>query len=328
MGVTARVCIMMLAASVAGPLAAGVAHAQSETLRGQCDRASRPAVQEFCENLADATVILQPRIGIALSGGNPVPGTPSTMGMRLGTLPRVSLGLRVTAAVVPLPPIERLDRDDDVTFPVGSINADASIGVFQGLALLPTVGGFGSIDLIGSVGIMPLPRGEGFDDSTAGSWAAGVRIGILRESFTAPGVSIDLMRRSMGDVAWGTAELVEEDAFLQLDGLSALSVRGTVGKRLLGFGLTGGVAWDRYRADVHGRVRDATVFTPGGVLVIEQQGLTTTRTSIYGNASLTILILNLATELGWQRGGTPIEGATDRLQQGGLFGGLAVRLAI
>jgi hypothetical protein len=105
-------------------------------------------------------------------------------------------------------------------------------------------------------------------------------------------------------------------------------VRGTVGKRLFGFGVTGGVAWDRYRADVHGRIRDATVLSPSRVLVIEQQGLTTTRTSIYGNASLTILILNLATELGWQRGGTPIEGASDRLHQRGLFGGLAVRLAI
>jgi hypothetical protein len=304
------------------------AHAQSEQLRLQCQAASRPAVQQFCENVADATVILQPRVGIGLSGGNPVPGTPSTMGKRLGTVPRLSLGLRVTAAAVPLPPIDRLSDTASVTFPVGSINIDGSIGLFQGIALLPTVGGFGSLDLIGSVGIMPLPRGEGFDDSAPVSWMAGARIGLLRESFTAPGVSIDLMHRRMGTVAYGTAELVEEDAFLELDRFRATSVRGTVGKRLLGYGVSGGVAWDRYTADVHARIRDATVLNPTNVLVLEQSSLTTSRMSIYGNASLTILILNLATEFGWQRGGSPIEGASDRLGKGGLFGGVAVRLAI
>jgi hypothetical protein len=321
-----RYGVAAMSMCVAG--AASAAHGQSDALRAQCAAASRAAVQQFCENVADATVILQPRLGIGFSGGNPVPGTPSTMGKRLGTVPRLSLGLRVTAAAVPLPPINRLADTANVTFPVGSINVDGSLGVFQGIALLPTVGGFGSLDLIGSVGVMPLPRGEGFDDSAPVSWMGGARIGLLRESFTAPGFSIDVMHRRMGAVAYGTAELAEEDAFLHLDRLRATSLRGTAGKRLLGYGLTGGVAWDRYAADVQARVRDATVLNPTNVLVLEQTSLTSSRTSIYGNVSLTILILNLATELGWQRGGSPIEGASDRLGKGGLFGGVAVRLAI
>jgi hypothetical protein len=304
------------------------AAAQSENLRAQCAPASRSAVRVLCENVADATVILQPRASLALTGGNPVPGTASTLGMRLGSMPRTSLGLRVTAASVSLPPIERVDAEHNVNFPLGSINADASVGLYQGMALLPTVGGFGSVDLLGSVGIMPLPRGEGFDDSSPVSWALGARVGILRESFTAPGVSIDVMHRRIGNLAWGSPDLTEEDVYIRARRLHATSVRGVVGKRFFGFGISGGVAWDRSTSDVHATIRDAVVLDPGRVIEIHQQNLTTSRTSVFGNASLTLLILNLATEVGWQRGGAPLDSGTDRIQRPGIFGGLAVRLAI
>jgi hypothetical protein len=320
------------AAALAGActllLAAAQLEAQSASLRAQCVDASRAQVRLLCENVADAAVILQPRVGVALSGGNPVPGSASTLGMRLGTLPRVSLGLRVTAAAVGLPPVERIGVGNDVTFPVGSIGVDASMGLYQGMALLPTVGGLGSIDLLASAGVVPLPRGEGFDNGSAASWAAGARIGVLRESFTAPGISVDVLYRGVGDVVYGSEDLADRDAFLAVRDYRATSVRGTVGKRLFGFGLTGGVGHDWYRADVSARVRDATVAQPERVLQLQESNLRTSRTSVFGNFSLTILILNLATELGWQQGGTAVEGASGRVERGGLFGGVAVRLAI
>jgi hypothetical protein len=303
-------------------------HAQNAGLRAQCDAGSRPAVREFCRNVADAAIILQPRMGIAQSGGNPVPGTASTLGMRIGSIPRTSLALRASAAYAGLPPIRRIDSVEDVTFPVGSINADMSIGILPGLSLLPTVGGLGSVDLIGSVGILPLPRGEGFDDSAPITWAAGARIGILRESFTAPGVSIDLLHRRMGPAAWGSADLTEEDVWLRMTGMRASSARAVVGKRLFGFGLTGGIAYDRYTMDVEASIRDAVVLDPARVLDIAGDRISTGRTAIFANASLTLLVLNLGTEVGWQQGAEAIDGASGRRQRGSIFGGLAIRLAI
>jgi hypothetical protein len=303
------------------------AWAQSQ-LRAQCTAASRPQVQELCENIADATLILQPRVGMALSGGNPVPGTASTLGMRIGSLPRLGLGLRVTAVSIELPPVERVGQQENLRFPVGAISADATMGLFQGLPLLPTVGGFGSVDLLASAGVLPLPRGEGFDDEAAFSWAVGARVGVLRESFTAPGVSVDVLYRSLGDFAYGSEALTDRDAFLSVDNYRVVSVRGVVGKRLMGIGATGGVAWDRYRADVAARVVDPTLGNPDRVLSLSETGLTTSRTSLFANASLTLLILNLAIEGGWQQGGSVPAGASDLIGKGGLFGGIAVRLAI
>lgn len=304
------------------------APAYAQTVREQCLVATRADVAKFCGNVADAITILQPRIGMAATGGNPVSGTASTLGMRIGTMPRISLGLRVSAAEADLPPVERQSSNDDVSFPIGSVSMDVSAGVFPGLNLFPTVGGFASLDLLASAGFMPLPSGEGFDDSAPFTWAGGARVGLLRESFTAPGVSVSAMYRRLGDATYGSPTLTDRDAYFTLEDQHVISIRGTAGKRVLGVGLTGGVAWDRYTSDVAGSVRDSDPVAGAFELPFAQDELTQTRTSYFGNVSFTLLILNLAAELGWQEGGESVEDGSDRLSKRGVFGGLAVRLAI
>lgn len=302
--------------------------AHSQTVREQCLLATRADVTAFCGNVADAITILQPRLGMAATGGNPVSGTASTLGMRIGSMPRMSLGLRVSAAEADLPPVERQSSNDEVSFPVGSVSLDLSAGVFSGLNLLPTVGGFASLDLLASAGFMPLPAGEGFDDSAPFSWAVGARVGLLRESFTAPGISVSAMYRRLGDATYGSPTLTDRDAYFTLEDQHVTSLRGTVGKRVLGFGLTGGAAWDRYSSDVAGSVRDSDPVAGAFELPFAEDELTQTRMSYFGNVSFTLLILNMAVELGWQEGGDAVEDGSDLLSKRGVFGGLAVRLAI
>jgi hypothetical protein len=306
--------------------------AVAQSLRQQCiDMVESSSYEALCVNVADAMEIVQPRLGIALSGGNPVPGTASTLGMRLGSLPRTSLAARVTAAPVDLPPIERVASTSDVDFAVASVAVDASIGVFQGFALAPTVGGFGSLDVLGSIGIVPLPGDEGFRDRSPFTWAAGARLGLMRESFSAPGVSLSAMYRSLGKIEYGgvASGLVsgEREAFFRTRDYRVVSLRAVVGKRLVGFGLAGGAGYDRYRADVLIRVCDPTV-PPlcDSVKVIQQDGFSTSRISLFANASYTLLLVSFVAEAGWQQGGDDVTGGTDKIEKGALFGGLAIRV--
>jgi hypothetical protein len=262
-----------------------------------------------------------------VTGGNLVPGTSSTLGMRLGSMPRVGLALRASGAAIGLPAVEAVGSTDNVNAVAGSINVDAIVGVFQGISLLPTVGGFASLDLLASAGLAPLPGGSAFGGGAPFTWGVGARVGVLRESFTAPGISVDVMYRRFGERSYGDEQLSEGRPHLLLESTSATSVRGTVGKRVLGYGLTGGAGWDRYRADVTGRVPDGSILNPGASIGFQQSGLTTDRLSFFGNVSLTVLIVNLAAEIGWQAGDDG-PAATDRLRRGALFGGLSGRLAI
>jgi hypothetical protein len=295
-------------------------------LRGQCSAAG--AAPETCTAGADAAEVVQVRVGLGMAGGNPVPGTASTLGMRLGSMPRIGLGGRMTGIQVDAP---------DVGFTALSLHLDGSVGLYQGLSLLPTVGGFGSVDLLGSVGVMPFPRGRAHGDAPV-SWALGGRLGILRESFTAPGISVSAMYRSVGNVRFGeastpgrTVQFVQgrDVQHLRLDNQNLVSYRAVVGKRFAGIGLLGGVGHDRFRADATVRVPHPMV-VPGVIhqVTVEERGMRNTRNSAFVNASLTMLILNLSAEAGWQQGGDRGTDRTRELGKGAAFAGIAGRLAI
>lgn len=327
MNVRSGWCVAV-ATSLITCMASPAAHGQDASFRSGCADASRPEVRTFCENVADAAFIMAPGLVAATAAGNPVPGTASTLGMRIGLTPRVSVGLRVSAAEIELPPVERLVRQSDAAFPIGSVNLDAVVGLFDGFQVMSTVGGLGSVDLVGSVGVTPLPRGEGFDDSAPVTWAAGARVGLLRESFTAPGVSISALYRSAGDALFGDASLTDRDAAIVLQDISTLSLRGTLGKRVAGVGLTGGIGWDRVTSTMSAVVRDPVVLAPSRTLGLSATEVSQDRLSWFGNASFTLLILNLTAEVGWLDGGEAFDGGTSLLARRGIFGSLAARLTI
>lgn len=289
-------------------------------MREQCGSRPLPESVALCQSLADAALTLPDRVAIAGAGGNPVAGTASTLGMRVPGSPRWSLALRSTIARASLPPV----GDDRAFTPtLWSVNADASVGVYNGVNLLPTIGGFASIDLLASLGVLSVPEGDGFERSSPLTWALGTRIGILRESFTAPGVSGSAMYRSLPDVSQGPFD----DALFRGADQSVVSLRATVGKRVLGIGLTGGIGYDRTSSRVQVAFDDPYA-VPAVPPTILTEAITSGRTSLYGNVSYTLLILNMAAELGWQADGDRPAGAHRDTGKGGPFGGISVRLAI
>jgi hypothetical protein len=164
---------------------------------------------------------------------------------------------------------------------------------------------------------------DDFDLSSPLTWAIGARVGILRESFTAPGVSVSALYRSVPDVSQGP---FDGTSFQGAD-QSVVSLRGTVGKRVLGIGFTGGVGYDRTRSDVQAAFADPDIVLALPPRILSED-VTSGRTSFFGNVSYTLLILNMAAELGWQADGDRPAGAHEDTGKGGLFGGISVRLAI
>lgn len=301
---------------------------QEELVR-RCDASSAGAqAQEFCRLIAQAVEIAQPRIGLAASGGNPVPGTASTLGMRIGSMPRLSGSGRVTAVLVDLPPIQRAGAGDGITVPATTLNVDGTVGLFSGFSPAPTVGGVASVDLLGSAGILLVPAGDGFRSQQPFTWAIGTRVGLLRESFLTPGASVSAMYRRIGDTSYGNIQLQsDQDAYFAAD-LSALSLRAAVSKRFFLLGATAGLGWDRYSSDVVFRAQAGGARTD----VLHVEDLENTRVSAFGNLSYTLLILSIVAELGWQSGGDTVEGLPGYADvdgsAGALFGGLALRLSI
>jgi hypothetical protein len=324
-------CISTIIALTAVFAAATKASAQLAFVNGCTAQTAGHSQQlhDFCNRVGIAAEGSTPRVGIAATGGNPLPGTASTLGMRLRSMPRISFDIRATSAFVDLPNVTGVEGGSDLKYAATSIDVDASAGVFSGLSVFPTIGGFGSIDVIASAGIVKLPKGKGFNDSPK-TYAAGARVGILRESFTAPGISLSAMYRRVGDNTYGDSTFTSGFSSFTIRDMSMMSYRAAIGKRIpvIGLGLLAGVGVDNYKTSA--TIRGYEPGFNGFGFNVTADDVKTSRTNAFVNASWTMLVLNISGELGWQKDGSGMSGTgiPTLNEKGGLFGGVAVRVAL
>ncbi len=203
-----------------------------------------------CREMSLVAMSVQQGVGLASALGSDIPGTSSTHGRRLGLMPRVGISVTASALRAGLPNVSGstpAELAEGQTVALLGLKATAVAGVMDGFQLAPTVGGILSADLIGSYSIVNLPGGAGLSGSGSG-FGAGVRVGLLRESFTLPGISVSASRSWHADIQAGsTADGTPGEAST---GLTVSSLRATAGKNWFVIGIMGGVGWDRYEGDV------------------------------------------------------------------------------
>ncbi len=299
------------------------ARAQASALTDQCASVPSDFGQRHCNQVALAAVSVQPGIGVVAAMGNPVAGTASTVGMRMGASPRVSLTARIGAALVAAPRILDATASGTRHFFLPGLGVDGAVGLLEGLSLAPTVGGVFSLDALGGVALVPLP-GD-FRERANVSWAVGGRLGLLRESFTLPGVSASLMYRHLGRVTLGDPALFSSDGFFQ-SRMSMVSLRAAASKRIYLVDVTVGVGVDRMFSDT--RFGSAATAVPYTFTV---NGLKTDRGCGFVDVAWTSLVWQMVGELGWQAGPGAFPGllpAGASMPGGAPFGSLALRLTI
>ncbi len=283
------------------------------------------ASQTRCTELSLTARALQGHVGLLAGLGSEVSGSAGTLGRRLGATPRVSVGARAAFASVRLPDLadQGVEPSREASFVVPALHVGVAVGLFDGFALAPTVGGFLSLDVLGQTSVLFLPTAEGFDGRTTGL-SLGARVGILRESFTLPGIAVSVSRRSVGDVVYGDAEGAGGGS-VQVDP-TVTSLRMTVGKDLLSVGMLAGFGWDRYSGAA--TIRAAT---DGAMAVESASSFNHSRQLIFGGAALNFLILQLSAEVGWAGGFEDVtEYFGDQFDPtaGTFYGSLAFRITI
>lgn len=263
--------------------------------------------------------------GLLAGLGSDVAGSPTTLGRRIGSTPRIALSMRAGGLSARLPDLT--DRQNvpakQAKFFLPTLHGSVALGVFDGFRMMPTVHGFLSVDLLAQASMVFLPKGQGFD-GRVGSLSLGARVGVLRESFTLPGITLSVSRRVLGVIRMGSAPL-GDPTDVKVDP-TVTSYRLAVGKDLFAVGLLLGVGWDAYSTDARIRVTDASA----GIFATEAT-VRARRPLFFGGTSLNLLILQLSAELGWAKGFSApsgYEGAAFDPGRGSVFGSLAARLTI
>lgn len=314
-------------------------------------------VQFLCSTVATTLSNIQPAVGISFSGGNPTLGMGGTLGTRFGFIPRFAITARLNAALTELPDIqdfssqigegESLDSVPTARFPLAAIQGDVAIGVFNGITLVPMLGGLGSIDLLGSVAFIPAIESTGLEEAIV-SWGAGARIGILKGGLVAPGLSVSGMYRRMGEAQFGDIDGEDPDPGEFATDLSSISLRAALSKGFLMFDFVLGGGYDMYTSDpsfnfaLNCRTTECVaVADPGNAA----EGLTLTMAepiagevesaawNVFGNVGMSLLLLNLVAEIGYQQAMDVIESSDvqvteEEIGSGAFFGSLGLRLTL
>ncbi len=224
-------------------------------LEGVVDLAERCAagqagLMSTCREMSLAVMAVQRGVGLASVLGSDIPGTPSTHGRRLGLVPRFGVSVSASALRAGMPNVSgvtpaELTEEQTATF-LG-LRGTAVAGLLDGFRLAPTLGGILAVDAIGSYSIVNIPGGAGLAGSGSGL-GIGARVGLIRESFTLPGISVSASRSWHADIQAGST--ADDNPGEATTGLTVSSLRATAGKNWFVIGIMAGVGWDRYEGDV------------------------------------------------------------------------------
>ena len=304
----------------------GTASAQDLTpLIMQCASGGSPELLTSCQSAVLAAQAIRGGVAVAATAGADLSGSSSTIGRRLGSTPRVSIDLRLRVARFSMPDIlgggTGVAADNAVY--VYGVTGSVAVGVLDGFSLMPTVGGILSLDLLASASVLFLGESHGFLGNE-GLISLGGRLGIFRESFNLPGVTVSAMRSLGQQVNWTDAVSGEQ---IDTD-ISMTSVRAIIGKDFFTLAVLAGFGWNWDHGEIRVQVPDPTI--PGGQGIGSVDDLTTRRSVYFGGVSITRLVWTLSLEGGWVGGYDGLAGYPGVYDPGAItpFVSVAARLTI
>jgi hypothetical protein len=298
---SSRLTVLLISSALMAGCTSGDLAAQDvEALAARC-AGSDPAATAICREAAVALQAAQGAMGLLAAGGTQVPGASSTLGRRFGGFPRLSGSVRGGLALLDVPDVRSASSTSSRSYTGLATQASLAVGIIDGFSLIPTVGGILSLDLFATLGALVLPEGPGFQEGSS-QWGVGANLGLLRESFTAPGISVSIARRGLGEAQLGSRPS-GDDMEITLDP-SVTSVRAVAGKDFLALGVVAGVGWDRYTSD--GLI--AVSGTGGTPRQAEADGFRSDRTLAFAGLSLSFLVLQLSAEGGLAKGFQAVSG--------------------
>lgn len=293
---------------MAGPLAAQTA---AERAFASCSAgaAGSTALARRCADGVLAAQAFQSGLGFLMTAGGPIPASPSTAGRRLSTQPRVILDAGLGWASFRHPDLGTVPTEgrlrDRRTTAIGP-RISGAVGLFEGFAPVPGVGGVLAVDLVAMAQYLRLGESSAFSESAVG-WGGGVRVGAVRESFSLPGVTLSAIHLRLGGVSNGVPEASGARVWLRP---RATSLRAIVGKDLWTVGLSGGVGWDRYGGAILVEAEVPTGLAPPAPATVTGVGgpvdLKMRRRYLFVGANFTWIVAQAAAELVWADSASPV----------------------
>ena len=271
------------------------------------------ASQDACQKAIDLFQYMAPQLGGVITGGNATLGQAGS----LGGLGHFSAGFRINAIQGSLPQVQNVTPAvtgatsslyDTKTQIIPMPTAELAVGIFKGLPLAIT--NVGGVDLLVSASYLPEFTGNNVSvkvPSGSLKFGYGARIGILQESLLVPGVSVSYLHRDLPTVNIA-ANSGNDSLYVNNLSLKTNAWRIVASKSLLLFGFAAGFGQDQYDASTdigaHLAARVGPPATPAANAAATALSQKLTRTNVFGDLSMNLLLFKLTGEIGQVSGGT------------------------
>ena len=298
--VVAAAAAFALGAALPRPVSAQDPVAQ---ISAECESEAGPLLQGICRDGALALRALHAGTGLLMTGGGALPASPSTVGRRLPGSPRIIVDLGATWASFSHPVLSYTasgTATEEQSVLAGG-RATAVIGVFDGFSAVTGVGGILAVDAVAGARWVRVPDSPVGPGSALG-WGGGLRIGVFRESFSLPGVTLSATHDRAGALRYGTEE--DPGAWVEIEP-AVTSFRAIVGKDLWPVGLSAGIGWDLYRGAGRIEARLAAEGDREEVAATRSHDLSLERRYLFAGLNYTWVVTQVAAEVTWTQAATP-----------------------
>ena len=289
---------------------AGAAQAQSACPASTTLPSAQNGARDICLRATDLYQLMAPQLGVSITGGNPVLGQGGT----LGGLGHFTVEARAIAVMGDIPDLPKWSSPSITApttqelpskdFPIGLPAVDGAVGIFKGLPLgLTNVGG---IDALVSAVYIPKVDQDGFKVTPDQSlkFGYGARVGIIQESLVLPGLSVTWMKRDLPTTTLEGTTSGAQNLSLKMSDMTVKTTawRVIASKSLILFGLAAGYGKDSYD---QAATFSGTAVSTAGTSNFGPFNLTNsmTRSTMFANASINLLLLKIVGEVGQVSGG-------------------------
>ena len=234
---------------------------------------------------------------IASSYGSEMPGSSSAIGRtKNGQFRARNLSVAFSSGLVrvnlPNLDVVQFDPESSSGLNIYGFNTTFDLGLFDGLTISPGVRGVFSIDVLGSASMGSFRWNSMYKRAKMGTGSLGIRIGLVRESFTLPGLTFSVFK-GKGTILELESEI--DDGIDLTVGNESMRFRTTMGKEFSKMGILGGVGWNNSNGLLKGNIPSMTsrfASTFSSKELVDRQFL------YFGGLSFTSMIFQLSMELG------------------------------
>jgi hypothetical protein len=240
-----ELCLLVFVFALANS-SAPLASQDLSALTSSCIGKMRSDQSLICHRSILAARTIRSGVNLSAGYGSELPGSSNAIGRKKeGRLQARNLSFAFSSGFsrIQIPNLYKVESGQALSNAVNvyGLNGTFVLGLFDGLTISPEVRGLFSMDVLGTASAQFFNWASDHPIVKAGTGSVGLRIGLLRESFSFPGITVSVVSQTGLELDLDSPRKDHVDLAV---GNKSMRFRTIIGKDFSKLGLLAGIGWN------------------------------------------------------------------------------------